>query len=251
MDPPGRSLGQPLARPRRRRRPEANPARRLRLHARCVRPTGSRVCAPGGERQHVAPPRPPHLGWKARAHQDHKAGLPHERRAAGGRAGALAGRDDPRRRELLAARRERDPLAPRGEALVGPGPARERARRRASAPLRRRRPRWRLRRLDDPVLHVRREPPRAVVAARPLDVARPAPERVRGRARARSFRPGSRCERAGARARRRLRHGWCSDRARRSHPRLRGDAERRPPAAAGSTRTASSGSICPPFPPCE
>ena len=38
-------------------------------------------------------------------------GLPHEPRATGGCAGALAHSDDPCGRELLAARRERDPLA--------------------------------------------------------------------------------------------------------------------------------------------
>jgi hypothetical protein len=43
--------------------------------------------------------------------EDHPEGLPHEPPAARGCPGALAGRDDPGGRELLPARRERDPLA--------------------------------------------------------------------------------------------------------------------------------------------
>ncbi len=181
LDPPGRPLGQPLARPHRRERAEAHPARRLGAHAGCVRPACGCLCAPGGERQHVAPPRPPRGERTSRAHQDHAERLPPERRPARRCAGALAGRDDPRGRELLAARRERDPLAARGTALVGPRPARKRPGCRPSPPLRRCRSRRHLCRVDDPLLHVRREPSRPLVADRPLDVARPAPERVRGR----------------------------------------------------------------------
>ena len=232
-----------------RRRAEAHPARRLGLRARRLGQACGGVRAPGGEQHDVAPPRPARGDRATHAHEDHAEGLPHEPRAARGRTGALARRHDPRRRELLAARRERDPLASRGEALVGPRPPRERARRSPPPPLRGCRGRRRLRRLDDPVHHVRREPPRPLVAHRPLDVARAAPERVRGRARARPVGAGGRRERD-RRLRRRLPHRLGADRARRSSRRLRGHAERRPPAAARASRTGSSGSSCPPRPRC-
>ena len=192
------------------------------------------VCPPGGGQRNVAPPRPARGERAPHAHEDHPEGLPHEPPAARGCPGALAGRHDPGGRELLPARRERNPLASRGEALVGPGPPRERARCRPPPPLRGCGGRRGLRRVDDPVHHVRREPPRPLVAHRPLDVARAAPERVRSRARARPVGAGDRRERA-RRPRGRLSHRRGADRAGRSGRRLRGHADRRPSAAARTT----------------